>query len=895
MSLKRSHEPNEAAEPATKRPNRAPKPSWKKREGDGNQPTQPTKLNQKAQQVPMESLETTPDPLETTPEPPEITPERSIEPPTQPENRTWRPSPRPILQASQASRSVDEPAWELQLVANKPLSASAQPRAFSSAATEASVEDAEEPDVDFKDYESVDWKRLKGFAVPLSTPKGKPSWVYKYGWRLWKEHTKPEKLFFLCRYCHTHRQSGGLLEVTAATSSANTHLRADRVGHRLSKDGPVLFVAPKKTGQQSIREALGNGLQLTQKAYQELGNFNVQGFRQAAVMWLVKNHRPLREFETEPFREMIRFANPEAEAALWKSHNSVSAFVMKLYSWLQPQVKRALSEASSKIHISFDGWTTKGGKRGFFAIVAHYSDAQGKITDLPIALPQLVGAHTGEAIADAVAQILRYFDISSNKLGYFVLDNAYNNNTAVNQLGLMYGFKAADRRLRCACHILNLVGQTIMFSRDSDAYDNAPEHIKEEEFYMKEWRKDGPLGVFLDIINYINTPKQWAKFHNRQLTAAADLPAGVTVDLREIVKPCVTRWNSYFDAFQRGVELQQAINAYASFHIQATEMADEQAKNNNRKLPDAPRWMRSGGLTSADWAVITEYIEVLQPLKSATNRLQGRGKAGTHGALYEVIPVFESLISDLDARLRPFKHVDHEPFEAPEDHLAINLRAARKKAADYLEKLLTVPVYYAATALHPRYKTYFKVFWRNKHTQLSYMHARFQLLWSEYKPTRETTLTAAARKAPISSFDEAIDSALDNDNENIIEEDELESWLREPMWTSDQYKEGCTAVQYWRQLQPKYPNLSQLALDVLTIPASSADCERLFSETGDIMEPQRRKLGSQLLAALVCIQRWDSAGFKPPSATATAEYDDNKLTKEFSINKWEEPEPAIPY
>jgi hypothetical protein len=175
------------------------------------------------------------------------------------------------------------------------------------------------------------------------------------------------------------------------------------------------------------------------------------------------------------------------------------------------------------------------------------------------------------------------------------------------------------------------------------------------------------------------------------------------------------------------------------------------------------------------------------------------------------------------------------------------------------------------------------------------MHARFQLLWSEYKPTRETTLTAAARKAPISSFDEAIDSALDNDNENIIEEDELESWLREPMWTSDQYKEGCTAVQYWRQLQPKYPNLSQLALDVLTIPASSADCERLFSETGDIMEPQRRKLGSQLLAALVCIQRWDSAGFKPPSATATAEYDDNKLTKEFSINKWEEPEPAIPY
>lgn len=49
---------------------------------------------------------------------------------------------------------------------------------------------------------------------------------------------------------------------------------------------------------------------------------------------------------------------------------------------------------------------TKGGKQGFFAVVAYYADSQGAIVDLPIALPQLVGAHTGEAIADVVAQTL---------------------------------------------------------------------------------------------------------------------------------------------------------------------------------------------------------------------------------------------------------------------------------------------------------------------------------------------------------------------------------------------------------------------------------------------------------------------------------------------------------
>jgi hypothetical protein len=41
----------------------------------------------------------------------------------------------------------------------------------------------------------------------------------------------------------------------------------------------------------------------------------------------------------------------------------------------------------SKIYISFDGWTTKGGKRGYLGIVAYYVDSHGNLKDLPIALP----------------------------------------------------------------------------------------------------------------------------------------------------------------------------------------------------------------------------------------------------------------------------------------------------------------------------------------------------------------------------------------------------------------------------------------------------------------------------------------------------------------------------
>jgi hypothetical protein len=39
-----------------------------------------------------------------------------------------------------------------------------------------------------------------------------------------------------------------------------------------------------------------------------------------------------------------------------------------------------------------------------------------------------------------------------------------------------------------------------------------------------------------------------------------------------------------------------------------------------------------------------------------------------------------------------------------------------------------------------------------------------------------------------------------------------------------------------------YPSLSKLALDVLSIPESSCECEGLFGELGDLLEPRQRRL-----------------------------------------------------
>jgi hypothetical protein len=129
------------------------------------------------------------------------------------------------------------------------------------------------------------------------------------------------------------------------------------------------------------------------------------------------------------------------------------------------------------------------------------------------------------------------------------------------------------------------------------------------------------------------------------------------------------------------------------------------AQSRGNKLPVAQPSMRSDDLTGADWAVITEYMNILKPLKTATKRLEGRGKSGSFGASAKIIPIFEYLLTYYEQRINVYEAVNYNKHnEAPEDHIAINLRAAWQKADDYYSKLDDLPAYYAATILHPVYK-----------------------------------------------------------------------------------------------------------------------------------------------------------------------------------------------
>ena len=61
---------------------------------------------------------------------------------------------------------------------------------------------------------------------------------------------------------------------------------------------------------------LSNGQQTPRAIANTIGNFNVQGFCIAAVLWLISNNHLLHKLKTLAFRQIIKFANLEAAQAL---------------------------------------------------------------------------------------------------------------------------------------------------------------------------------------------------------------------------------------------------------------------------------------------------------------------------------------------------------------------------------------------------------------------------------------------------------------------------------------------------------------------------------------------------------------------------------------------------
>jgi hypothetical protein len=154
------------------------------------------------------------------------------------------------------------------------------------------------------------------------------------------------------------------------------------------------------------------------------------------------------------------------DAFMVATSNTIRNWIMKLMKAQTLVIKRKLARARSRIHISFDLWTSPN-HRSLVEVVAHWLDEDLK-QDVLIGLGGLKGSHTGENMAEVIILILQSFEISHH-LGCFIADNDPSKNIAIRFVlrELRPDIRDPDsRRVRCLGHIINLIAKALLFGNE---------------------------------------------------------------------------------------------------------------------------------------------------------------------------------------------------------------------------------------------------------------------------------------------------------------------------------------------------------------------------------------------------------------------------------------------
>ncbi|KAM4063334.1 transposase-like protein [Hirsutella rhossiliensis] len=436
--------------------------------------------------------------------------------------------------------------------------------------------------------------------------------------------------------------------------------------------------------------------------------------------------------------------------------------------------------------------------------------------------PELRESHTGENIASQVAEVIESFEIQ-DKIGYFTLDNAKNNDTAVAALGHVFNFEGKQRRVRCFGHIINLVAKALLFGKDNEVF-KSEERLDLDLARHDLWRKRGPIGKLHNLVHWIHQSDRLT-YMLRDLQRKRDS----TKKPVDVVTDNMTRWLSHYKMMDRALLLHDFLD-----DLVALEQFEYTRSRSKKK--DMPACLRDSDLlTGNDWTVISHFRNILKHFENAIKALEGDaqirvrkgGNLVAYRTAWDIIQAFEYLLERLEEAKEFAKDVPDS------EHFAINVELGWKKLEKYYIKLVECPVYYAAVALHPALRLqWFEEAWAHRPEWVLEARRIVRGIWErDYKSL-------------ILSDDEAIPMVkrrkVDDLNEfqqfrlrHRLQAGQTATTRRGPP-TADEFDRWTVDIgaddgditdpfQYWQLKESTYPRLARMAFDMLSIPPMSAE------------------------------------------------------------------------
>lgn len=534
-----------------------------------------------------------------------------------------------------------------------------------------------------------------------------------------------------------------------------------------------------------------------------------------ALVWLIIQHdMPFRAVQWPALHAFIEAISPSASKLVISSHTTVSRIIDSLWLEAVDNIQKRLQSSSSKIHFAADIWTSPNHLL-FLGICVHFVDHETQqLTRILLGLRQ-VFTHRGDDQAAEIFSLFKSFGILP-KIGYFMGDNHTANDTLCRALsssleaqGILWA--PVQHRLRCNGHIINLAVQAFLFGNHKDIDQDVTTTTGIEtdlESGSSSCLQGG--GFLLDKLHNIAvhiraSPARSTEFKN---LAGRSLPLDND-----------TRWNSWYLMVETALKIHEAIDVYTK------------------------RWqgdLREDYLSLEDWDSLREISKFLKLFYRAT--LETQGKRGT---LDQVLWTMDIIV----------KHYERS-FQLYEKQPPLRARVLRSWEVfdKYYAKTEEVPVYATALILHPaRRLGYLKQNWKQQWYRSAMKGIR--KLWESYRDLGILDFSLVELKTDdLDEFD-----VLAQENEVIgANGDEYEIYTRErPIAIQG------SALDWWlaEERRKTWPRLSQLAIDVLSIPAMSDEPERVFSGARRTISWDRTQMGANKIEKTQCLKSWKKAGF----------------------------------
>lgn len=575
---------------------------------------------------------------------------------------------------------------------------------------------------------------------------------------------------------------------------------------------------PKEGGQTDFRQAR---LQIGSSGNVGNWKFDEKYCRERTVQYIIEDEQAFSLSANPRFFDYVTSAlQPQFKKF---SRQTTQRIAKKKFLERKQELITEFNALLSKISLTSDIWTGPN-DWPFICLTAHWIDIKWVLEKRIIAFKVFPYPHTGAAIANHIESICKEYKIQ-NKINSISFDNASNNNVAVTLLTRTLSIVEVDLfHCRCSCHIINLIVQDC---------------LSQIRPYLNKVR---------EAVGFIRaSPKRLQQFN--------ELCEENGLKLRKFKNDTPTRWNSTYELLRSCLPYHQLITIYYNSRANTVESM----------------------LNDVDWNNCKIIYEFLEPFYIATKVLSKVYEPTSHILLIQLFQIAKVLGKHrLEASFGPIIQVMDAKFKS------------------YWEE---PPMWCClATIMDPRYRLGYTQallddIFENMNMSdktlefIQKVQDKLNSLFEEYNKYYGTSSSSASASSTTSSHpSKSIFKLLDKKRKDKYEKrgvsNELESYLSCELAFNQDEQDNLDILTWWSNNALRFPVVSRLAKDLLTIPASTVASESAFSAGKRILTDTRNRLSDANVEAAVCNKDWYDAVRRLQGLTLddSSPEDDNSTT-----------------